>query len=250
MRHGLDPDHIAIINATNFNNHTQGKSNSWSGFFFSLGHGVTVTLIGVLIITLNESLKSFTLLLQLTEWVPIFLLLFTGFYGLYNILNKKEQHSHKRFSSFLSNSKYPSLKLFLTGLVFALIFDTSTQVAAWGLVGQKSLSYNAYAVTVLIGLSFTIGMILTDTLSGIVFYQVLNTNNSKFNLKTFLSLIVIFTSLMLGIIQLLEKIGVTIDIKDHFKLIWGALMLVITIIVLLVSLLINHNNKAVKYEPK
>ena len=224
MRHGLDPDHIAIINTTNFNNHTKGKSNSWGGFFFSLGHGVTVTLVGILIIVLSESLKPFTLLLQLTEWIPIVLLLFTGVYGLNNLLKKKKEHNHKHLSKFLSNSKYPSLKLFLTGLVFALIFDTSTQVAAWGLAGQNSLTYNPYVVTILIGLFFTTGMIITDTFSGIVFYKLLNSNETKFNLKTLLSLLVIFTSLTLGIIQLLEKIGISVELGDNFKLIWIIIM--------------------------
>jgi high-affinity nickel permease len=40
MRHGIDPDHLAIINGINLNNHASGKSSRWSGFFFSLGEQI------------------------------------------------------------------------------------------------------------------------------------------------------------------------------------------------------------------
>ena len=116
MRHGLDPDHIAIINGVNLNQHSKGKSNIWSGLFFSLGHGVTVTIVGVLIIALNESFKSYTRILEFTEWIPIVLLLFTGFYGLYNIYHglayQTNNHTHKKWSFFLSKSKCPAIRLF------------------------------------------------------------------------------------------------------------------------------------------
>src|SRR3981189_2270559 len=42
LKHGLDPDHLVAIDGS------PGWSRSrWCGLFFSLGHGVVVTLVGV-----------------------------------------------------------------------------------------------------------------------------------------------------------------------------------------------------------
>ena len=225
MRHGLDPDHLAIINGINLNEHSKGKSTIWSGFFFSLGHGVTVTFIGVLVIALSSTFKAYSKISAFTEWIPIVMLLFTGAYGgfaIYNeIISGKSNHSHKKISSLINQSKSQSLKLFITGIFFALVFDTSTQVAAWGLVGEGLSKDNQYWIAISIGLFFTAGMMVTDTLNGLFFYRILNSNTSKFNLKIFLSLIVVITSIVLGTIQLLEKLGFPIEIPDSFKLIWG-----------------------------
>ena len=241
MRHGLDPDHLAIINGINLNEHSKGKSNSWSGFFFSLGHGVTVSVIGVLIITLNNSLKSYTRLVEFTEWIPIALLLFTGFYGVFVIYSGQiygtHNHSHKKLTSFIAQSKFPALRLFITGIFFALVFDTSTQVAALGLVGEDIGNYDAYWIALIIGLFFTVGMMITDTLNGLFFYRILNSNHSKFNLKIILSFLVVISSLTLGAIQLLEKLGVPIEIPDYYKLLWGLVIMAVTLLGLLVNYL-------------
>lgn len=247
MRHGLDPDHLAIIKGINLNDHAKGKSTIWSGFFFSLGHGVTVTLIGVLIIVLNDSLKSYNLIVQFTEWIPIVLLLLTGSLGIYNIyhgfINKNHKHTHEKIPTFLSKSKYPSLKLFLTGLFFALVFDTSSQVAAWGLIGNEGPNHNMYFGAILIGLFFTIGMMATDTLNGLFFFKLLNTNQSKFNLKIILSILVVITSLSLGLIQLFEKIGLSVEIHEDYKLLWGGLIMAATLLGLLLSFMFNAITK-------
>src|SRR6185503_13335699 len=42
LRHGFDPDHLVAIDGL-----TRSTNSRWCGLFFSLGHGVAVTLIGV-----------------------------------------------------------------------------------------------------------------------------------------------------------------------------------------------------------
>jgi len=241
MRHGLDPDHLAIINGINLNYHSKGKSNSWSGFFFSLGHGVSVSVIGVLIVTLNNGLKSYTRIVEFTEWIPIALLLFTGFYGVFVLCRGQiygtHNHPHKKLTSFIAQSKFPSLKLLITGILFALVFDTSTQVAAWGLVGDSIENNYAYWNAFLIGLLFTTGMMITDTLNGLFFYSILNAKHSKFNLKIIISLLVVITSLLLGVIQFLEKLGVPIEIPNPYKLLLGLVIMAVTLLGLLLNYL-------------
>ena len=234
IRHGLDPDHIAIINGINLNSHSRGKASLWNGFFFSLGHGVTVTLIGILVILLHNRLDSQTPIFELTEWVPIILLLFTGTYGLYSIYSDLKMpnhsvHSHPISAILAKKSHFPHLKLFVIGLLFALVFDTSTQVAAWGLIGSEQ-SQNKYLTASLIGLFFTIGMILSDTCNGVLFYKLLNVKGNQFSFKLYVTTLVALSSLILGLMQLSNKLGFHAEIPDIYKFTWGLVIMVATII--------------------
>ncbi|TMG79113.1 MAG: nickel transporter, partial [Betaproteobacteria bacterium] len=42
LKHGLDPDHLVAIDGF-----TRTTRSRWCGLFFSLGHGLVVTLVGV-----------------------------------------------------------------------------------------------------------------------------------------------------------------------------------------------------------
>ena len=42
LKHGFDPDHLVAIDGM-----TRTTKSRWCGLFFSLGHGVVVTLVGV-----------------------------------------------------------------------------------------------------------------------------------------------------------------------------------------------------------
>ena len=44
LRHGFDPDHLVAIDGM-----TRSTKSRWCGLFFSLGHGLVVTLVGVAI---------------------------------------------------------------------------------------------------------------------------------------------------------------------------------------------------------
>ena len=48
LRHGLDPDHLVAIDGLTRSS-ADTKKRRWTGFFFSLGHGIVVTLVGVVL---------------------------------------------------------------------------------------------------------------------------------------------------------------------------------------------------------
>ena len=77
---------------------------------------------------------------------------FMGFCYLQWQIYGTHNHSHKKLTSFIAQSKFPALRLFITGIFFALVFDTSTQVGAWGLVGEDIGNYDAYWIALIIGL--------------------------------------------------------------------------------------------------
>ena len=50
MRHGMDPDHLIVVdNITRFNATVRPERARWCGLFFSLGHGALVTLVAALL---------------------------------------------------------------------------------------------------------------------------------------------------------------------------------------------------------
>ena len=53
LRHGLDPDHLVASDGL-----ARSNRSRWTGLFFSLGHGIVVTLAGV------------ALALAATDWQP------------------------------------------------------------------------------------------------------------------------------------------------------------------------------------
>src|SRR2546428_14111160 len=44
LRHGFDPDHLVAIDGL-----TRSNRSRWNGLFFSLGHGMVVTLVGLVV---------------------------------------------------------------------------------------------------------------------------------------------------------------------------------------------------------
>ncbi|MEC5162174.1 MULTISPECIES: HoxN/HupN/NixA family nickel/cobalt transporter [unclassified Janthinobacterium] len=174
MRHGLDPDHVAMIDAMTFRCSTQRpRTAPWIGTLFATGHGLTVTAIAVGLSFLTSDLQfppSFTALL---DWLPVVLLLVVGTLNLrallipgpYQAVGWKRYFVPRR----LQDSSHP-FAIFSVGVVFALVFDTATQAAVWGYAATSSSgAYMALAA----GLAFTVGMVLTDTLDGRLMYRML-----------------------------------------------------------------------------
>jgi len=166
LRHGLDPDHIAVIDGmamqANKNNH---KIAPWIGTLFALGHGLVVTAIAVAIHFAHRFITLPISLLNVLEWLPVFLLLIVGFLNLNSLLKHKNEFRSVGWRSKLVpksiiKSMHP-LSILFTGMIFALVFDTATQVVAWGYAASTN---GGWLTALTMGLVFTIGMVFTDTL--------------------------------------------------------------------------------------
>ena len=239
MRHGLDPDHLSIINGISLN-HREGE-NKWNGFYFSLGHGVTITLIGIGIHFFSKQFSPDSTILKVTEWFPIIILLFTGSFGIFNLMKQRgHTHAANKLIDVISGSTFIPIKLFLTGILFALVFDTTSQITAWSLIGSSS---NHYSNAIFIGIFFTIGMIITDTFNSFFFSKLLISKSEKINLFKILSVLIIFSSLFFGIIQLVQKLGFEFDLSDSIKQSWGILLVTITILGTIFNFIIKPKNE-------
>jgi high-affinity nickel-transport protein len=167
LRHGFDPDHIAMIDSIAYRAlETRPRMAPWIGTWFALGHGLTVTVIAVIFGAMAGSMHLPPAMAALLEWLPIALLILVGTLNLrslqqpmpYGVIGWKTRFVPQR----LRNSSHP-LAIFLIGIVFALVFDTATQAAAWGYAATVQ---SGIAMALLVGLVFTVGMVITDTLDG------------------------------------------------------------------------------------
>ena len=81
LRHGLDPDHLVAIDGL-----TRSTRSRWCGLFFSLGHGVVVTLIGVAVALAASDRQAPAWLEQTGAGISIGVLLVLGFANLALVL--------------------------------------------------------------------------------------------------------------------------------------------------------------------
>ena len=66
MKHGIDPDHLTIINGISLNQENSIKTRKWNGLYFSLGHGLAVTMIGLLWVKFSSKIMENSNLLNYT----------------------------------------------------------------------------------------------------------------------------------------------------------------------------------------
>lgn len=165
LRHGLDPDHIALIDSLTLRAHEKRPSMAaWVGTWFALGHGLVVTLIAVAVSLGVGRFEPPGAFIHLAEWVPVALLATVATSNLFSLLFDAEYKPAgwrtRMIPPALRGSTSP-LGLLLTGALFAVIFDTITQAAAWGYVATQN---GGMTTALAIGLTFTFGMLVTDTL--------------------------------------------------------------------------------------
>ncbi len=181
LRHGLDPDHIAIIDGMTLRyNHLKSPFAKWIGTLFAIGHGFIVTLIAILFSLFTFSFIVPHWLKFIVEWIPIALLLFIGVLNLLNLLHQKTNTligwRTKLIPKKLKNSTNP-LSIVLIGILFGLVFDTATQAAAWGFIAAE---HGGVLTALLMGLIFSLGMIVTDTIdSRILHFMISKTDNQS-----------------------------------------------------------------------
>src|SRR5260370_13247179 len=79
LRHGMEPDHLATVDGlARHNARDRPRVARWSGCFFSLGHGVIVTLVaGFVAATLHDGAAP-EWLERLGAWISIVFLLPLG----------------------------------------------------------------------------------------------------------------------------------------------------------------------------
>jgi high-affinity nickel-transport protein len=170
FRHGLDPDHLTAIDAIlRFQASRKHRLVRWAGLYFSLGHGIVVMGIGLIVPALSLHWKT-----------PAGLLLFGGLFSATFLLGMAGVNTMALVRSDSSKPFVPAglrsrfllryvplerpLFILLLGMLFAVSFDTISQtlVFSWAASGLGGIRE-----TLLVGLAFIIGMVLSDGTNGL-----------------------------------------------------------------------------------
>lgn len=164
LRHGLDPDHVAVIdNLTFLAIDERPNIAAWTGTFFAVGHSLSVALVALGVAWASGQFVWPTWIVPVVDVMIIALLLLVG------LLNLRALLAPGRFTPVgwrqrliparLKASSHP-VAIITVGAIFGLVFDTATQAAAWGTVAAAG---GGATSALIIAATFALGMILTDT---------------------------------------------------------------------------------------
>jgi len=164
LRHGFDPDHLVAIDGL-----TRSNRSRWNGLFFSLGHGVVVTLVGLVVAIAATGWRAPAWLEALGAWISISVLVALGLANLAMLSRTPGGRSvalvgirSRWFAEQLSRGSHPVF-IAAIGAAFALSFDTISHALVFSLTGATMAGW---LFALLLGLVFTSGMVLVDALNG------------------------------------------------------------------------------------
>jgi high-affinity nickel-transport protein len=182
LKHGLDPDHLATIDGmTRFNADKNPRLSRWSGCLFSLGHGVVVTLVAAIVALSAKEWSAPSWLEDFGAWVSIVFLLLLGGINLWEVMRSAPNQVVRpvglkgRFLRRFSETSHPVV-MASVGAAFALSFDTMSQTALFALTAS---SLAGWVFSILLGLVFMFGMMVTDGLNGLWVARILSTTGKR-----------------------------------------------------------------------
>jgi high-affinity nickel-transport protein len=165
LKHGLDPDHLVAIDGF-----TRSSRSRWCGLFFSLGHGVVVTLVGVGVALVARDWQPPQWLEYTGAWISIGVLAALGFGNLLAALRAAPGEPvalvglrGRWLTERLSRASHPAV-IAAVGAAFALSFDTISHALVFSVTGA---SLAGWFFALVLGLVFTLGMALTDAVNGL-----------------------------------------------------------------------------------
>ena len=173
LRHGADPDHLAAIdNLTRNSLGARERFSRFVGTLFAGGHSVMVLAIAALAGLLGSRIAVHGALIEtIGTWVSIATLVaIAGLNIRQLILNRTGPIAGAKTALLpraLRTATSP-LAAIPIGLLFGLGFDTSSQVATYALA---LTSGGGILMGLFIGLAFSLGMAVTDTLDSLLVHK-------------------------------------------------------------------------------
>jgi high-affinity nickel-transport protein len=170
LRHGLDADHLAAIDGmTRFNNESRPRLARACGALFSLGHGAVVIAIALGVAALAPAWTVPAATEHIGTWISIAFLAILGALNLAAVFATRRNETVRpvglkgRFLGRWQRAGSPWL-VSLVGGLFAVSFDTLSQAALFAVAG---VHFGGVAHALVLGLAFTVGMLLVDGLNGL-----------------------------------------------------------------------------------
>jgi high-affinity nickel-transport protein len=169
MRHGVDADHLAAIDAmTRCNAQARPALARRTGVWFSLGHGSVVMAVALAVAATAHAWNAPAWLEPFGAWASITMLVLLGVLNLV-AWQRTAPGAPVTLTGWRSRLFDGALRacsrraVMGVGVLFALSFDTVTQAA---LMAATGVAHHGLAAVALLAGAFAAGMILTDGLNG------------------------------------------------------------------------------------
>ena len=240
LKHGLDADHIAAIDNTTRKLMNEGKKPVGVGFFFSIGHSMSVffltiitVLIGTFVIKTYPEFGDIGNMLGLIfSALFLYLIAFMNLVILVTIIkiardfkNKKlEEELLKRgfmfrFFSGIMKLITSSWQMFFVGILFGLGFDTATEVAVLSMAAVFASSGRPFIDVLILPLIFSSGMMFLDSTDGVIMSYAYNWAFLNPVRKVFYNIsitsISVFLALCIGTVEWLQVIGMEFNLTGE-----------------------------------
>ena len=170
LKHGLDADHLAAIDGlTRFNAGRRPLVARWSGLLFSLGHGMVVTTVAIVVATVATEWKAPEWLETVGTWISIAFLALLGMANIAAVVRTPRGETvrpvglRSRMFARLTRAEHPMV-IAAVGAAFALSFDTISQAVLFSVTGSHVAGW---VFAAFLGVVFTAGMVATDALNGL-----------------------------------------------------------------------------------
>jgi len=170
LKHGMDPDHLATVDGIARSNAARNpRLARWSGFLFSAGHGAIVILVAIAVSVLAQRWRTPASLDTLGAVISIGFLYALGLLNLHGVFATRADQVvapaglKSRLLGRFMHVSHPAL-IAAVGALFALSFDTVSQVALFSLAAQ---SLSGWGFSIVLGVTFMLGMMTTDAINGL-----------------------------------------------------------------------------------
>jgi high-affinity nickel-transport protein len=194
LRHAIDADHIAAIDNVTRKLMQEGKRPVSVGFFFALGHSTVVVVASLAVAltanALSGELDSYRQIGGIVGTSASALFLFViaianlivlrGVYRALRVAERGDRVSEDEIDALLAQRGWlarffrplfrfvsHSWQLFPIGLLFALGFETASEISLFGLSAQASNAVSSWSLLIFPAL-FAAGMTLVDTTDGVL----------------------------------------------------------------------------------
>ncbi len=243
VKHALDADHIAAIDNTTRKLMNDGKKPVGVGFFFSVGHALSVFALTIITVIIGKFVvKAYPELGNISDMVGtgvsalfLYLIAFMNIVILISIVKiakdfknlqskKIEEELLKRgfmFRYFNGIMKLitSSWQMLFVGILFGIGFDTATEVAILSMSAVFASAGRPLIDVLILPLVFASGMILLDSTDGVVMqfaysWAFLNPVRKIFYNISITS-ISVFLAFGIGTLEWLQVIGAEYNLKGQ-----------------------------------
>jgi high-affinity nickel-transport protein len=239
LRHAMDADHIAAIDNVTRKLMNEGKRPVTIGFFFALGHSMTVVVGSVAVALAAKALTHFDAFkatgAAIGTLVSASFLILIGLFNVVVLIDmigasrsrQSNEEEHQIAGNMLARLFRPLFGLVRTswlmlplGLLFGLGFETATEVALLGTsAAQASAGLSMWTILVFPCL-FTVGMLTVDTTDGILMLGVYGWAFVKPRRKLYynltITLISTIVALVIGGVEALGLVSQAFNLSGPF----------------------------------